>query len=151
MGYEMSKFIRIFQPRTFYAKLSKLRPASIEVLGLISGVTDWVDGTAFIEKPEIAATLALGDRTVTRAVSELVDAGFIAKRGGCYAVNPLYMWGGRSWNMAKAEYYRITKTSSKNVVSLAESASIDDEEIERVGHETLREVTARKRKGNKTC
>lgn len=142
----MSRFIRIFNVKAFGDKVSSMRPATIQVAFMLLGIAEWRAGIVTADQTEIAATLALSERAVSRAFKELVDAGIIARKPSCIAINPMFIWGGRSWNMPKAEYYQITGTSPMNVVSLAHEAAIDDEEIERAGHETLREVSARKRK-----
>ncbi|MGV3346382.1 helix-turn-helix domain-containing protein [Enterobacteriaceae bacterium LUAb1] len=143
----MSRFVRIFNVKAFGDRLSVMRPASIQVGFMLLGVADWREGIVTTDQSEIAATLSLSERSVSRALKELSDAGIIARKSSCIAINPEFVWGGRSWNMAKAGYYRITGALPKNVVSLAQSAVIDDEEIENAGREALRNITGRKSKG----
>lgn len=70
---------------------------------------------------------------------------------GIYAINPEFSWGGRSWNIPKATYYTMNQKTAQ-VISFAEaSQALSEESAEEVGRETLREISARKRKGNQTC
>lgn len=145
------KWSRIFVPKELFKRISGLSPVAIELYGHLIESCDWKYGLCVASSAEIASDLGVTPRSIQRANKELESIGLIKVKRGVYSMNPEFAWSGRSWNISKAEYYRVTKITSANLTSLADVASIDDEKLEEIGRKTLREVYGRKMKRSKTC
>lgn len=142
----------MFNNQTMFARLSQVSPAAVRLFGYLVEKTDWRLGSYIASGDVITQALGLTDRSIQRANKELVEAGLIRyRRGGIYAINPEFVWGGRSWNIAKASFYTMGKKSAQ-VISIADlktAMKAEQEDLE--GRETLREVSARKPKGTRKC
>lgn len=147
----MSGFSRTFKQHDLFRRISKLSPVSIELYGVIVEKCEWRHGRYVASTKEVAEYLGVSERSIQRANKELESAELVKVKRGIYAINPEFNWGGRSWNISKATYYTMNNKTAQ-VISFAEATqALSDEAAERVGRETLREVSARKRKGNQTC
>lgn len=147
----MSGFSRTFKRHELFRRISKLSPVAIELYGFLIEKCDWRLGRHVASTKEISECLGVSERSVQRANKELEGAGVLRVKRGIYAINPEFNWGGRSWNIPKATYYTMN-TNTAQVINFADvTQALSGDAAERAGHETLREVTARKRKGNKSC
>ncbi|KMV71638.1 hypothetical protein WB66_06470 [bacteria symbiont BFo1 of Frankliniella occidentalis] len=148
----MTRFCRMFNNRVLFERLSKVSPAAVRLFGLLVERADWRLGSYVAPENSITDALGLTDRSIQRANKELIEIGLIKyKRGGIYAINPEFVWGGRSWNIVKASYYTMGSKAAQviNITDIRGVLNMETGEIE--GHETLREVSARKSKGPKAC
>lgn len=145
----MDKFCRTFKNQELFARISEVSPSAVKLFGFLVDRAEWRSGRFIDNSGQMASELGLTTRSIQRASKELVTAGLIKnKRGGIYAINPEYVWGGRSWNRPKASYYTMNNKTAQ-VINFADAAqALSEEALERAGHETLREVSARKLKGN---
>lgn len=147
----MSGFSRTFKRHELFKRISKLSPVAIELYGFLIEKCDWRLGRHVATTKEISECLGVSERSVQRANKELEAAGLLKVKRGIYAINPEFSWGGRSWNVQKATYYTMNQKTAQ-VISFAEaSQALSEESAERAGRETLREISARKRKGKQTC
>lgn len=147
----MSGFSRVFKRHELFRRISKLSPVAIELYGFLIEKCDWRLGRHVASTKEISECLGVSERSVQRANKELEGSGVLKVKRGIYAINPEFSWGGRSWNIPKATYYMMNQKTAQ-VINFAEATqALSEESAERVGHETLREISARKRKGSQTC
>lgn len=151
LGGGVAGFIRMFRLSEVAAKLAPLSEASQLVYWMLLDTADWRFGRVLITQEVIADSLAKSVRTIERATKELIKAGLVRHTKGIYAINPEFAWGGRSWNIPKAAYHGMGGKTAQ-VISFKDMAqAMNEEALERVGRETLREVSARKSKGPKAC
>jgi len=132
-------------------KLAPLSEASQMLFWELLDMADWRTGRVITTHEEMAAKISKAVRTVERATKELTVVGLVRHKKGMFAVNPDYAWGGRSWNIPKAAYHGMNGKTAQ-VINFADAAqALSEEALEKIGHETLREVSARKSKGTKIC
>ncbi|MEI9569469.1 hypothetical protein [Atlantibacter hermannii] len=147
----MSGFSRIFRRHELFRRISGLSPVAIELYGYLIEKCDWRLGRHVASTSQLALELNVSERSIQRANKELEAVSLLKVKRGIYAINPEFSWGGRSWNIPKAAYHSINAKTAQ-VISFAEaSQALSEESAERAGRETLREISARKRKGNQTC
>jgi len=132
-------------------KLATLSEASQLIYWDLLDAADWRMGRVLTTHEQMASKIGKSVRTVERATKELTQQGLIRHKKGMYAINPEFAWGGRSWNIPKATYHTMNGKTAQ-VINFADAAqSLSEEALEKIGRETLREISARKFKGTKTC
>ncbi len=147
----MGGFIRMFKLAELGRKLAPLSEASQMLFWELLDMADWRTGRVLTTHEEMAAKISKSVRTVERAAKELTAVGLVRHKKGMFAVNPDYAWGGRSWNMPKATYHCMNGKTAQ-VINFADAAqALSEETLEKIGRETLREVSARQSKGTKAC
>lgn len=147
----MAGFIRMFKLAEVGAKLAPLSEAGQQMYWMLLDTADWRFGRVLITQEVIANSLGKSVRTIERASKELVAAGLVRHTKGLYAINPEFAWGGRSWNIPKAAFHAMGGKTGQVINFKDMAQAMSEEALERVGHETLREVSARKSKGPKAC
>lgn len=147
----MKGFIRMFRLTEIGKRLSAISESGQMIYWYLLEKADWRLGRVETTHEQLAGLFGKSVRTIERATKELVKSGLVKHRKGIFAINPEFAWGGRSWNIPKATYHNMNNKTAQ-VISFAEATqALSDEVAERVGRETLREISARKRKRNQTC
>ena len=147
----MKGFIRMFRLQEAGRRLASISESGQLIYWHLLDNADWRLGRVEITHEQLAGLFGKSVRTIERSTKELAKAGLVKHKKGFFAINPEFAWGGRSWNMPKATYHNMNSKTAQ-VIDFAEaSQALSEEAAERVGRETLREISARKRKGNLTC
>ncbi len=142
----MKGFIRMFRLAEIGRRLSPISESGQMIYWHLLENADWRTGRIITTHEELAAQQGKSVRTIERSTRELVNSGLVRHRKGVFAINPEFAWGGRSWNIPKAAYHSMGQKTGQ-VISFADAAqALSEEAAERAGLETLREISARKRK-----
>ncbi|ERT12771.1 replication/maintenance protein RepL [Photorhabdus temperata] len=144
----MRGFVRTFRLVEFGKRLSELSPSGQKIFWYLVDIADWKLGRVVTTQAELAERFETTIRTVERAVKELTKQNLIKHKRGIYAINPEFVWGGRSWNIPKASYYTLNAEKLPGVIDFASAAqAINGKKLEEAGRKTLREISARKLRG----